>query len=324
MGEVALRYVQGALEVSKGSNVAATRILAAKVTGTNFNLNRQYVDEDRGSFAMNYRFTTGAEDNSFTLESEAASYEQLGWFLQTAVKGSVAPVGGTVTFTPSTSGVTGDDLQAASIEFGDDTQGYLLRYCEANTFSLDTGTIAVGASIPLKFSGEYMASSFTSNTKTPGLSYPTLTTIDVADSTFYIGPTGTAFGSLSPLAGSLRAFKLTYNNNLAKKLFVGDGRTPSAMGRGKRTITFEATVEGNADGVSRFNEWKLGTTKRMRLKFATGAKSLTIDGRISFMSFEIGDVDTNTVYNLAGEFEYDSDLTAEIQFVLANGESSYT
>lgn len=331
MGEVALRFLQGGLETSKGSNHAATRVIAGRITSPSFNQERAFVDEDRGSFAGNYRYTTGAKDYGFGLDVDQVSYEQFGWLLQTCAKGTVAPVGGVTTVTPSTTGVTGDDLQAATFEFGDDTQAFSAGYCEANSWTLGFDALKPSGSFPLKFSGTYFASSLGSNTKTGGLSYPTLTTIEGTSGAFYIGTASTAYGSLAALGGSLRQFSLKWDNKLAKKLFVGDGKQFSAIGRGKREIAFDAVFEGNSDGVTRFVEWDLATEKRIRLAFTTsdGTKYLYIDGHVLFTSFDpVGTIDTNTVFNVSGVFMVEDTtsggLGAEIRLTVKNGETSYT
>ena len=343
MGEVALRFLQGAIETSKGSNKAATRIIAGRITSPEFNQPRTFVDEDRGSFAMNYRYASGVREYGFTLDVEQASYEQLPWLLQTAVKGSVSPstvgtTGKRVTFTPSTTGVTGDDLQAATFEFGDDTQAFSSTYCEATSFELGFQTLSVGNSIPLTFSGKYIAKSLGSNTKTAGLSYPTLETIEAELATFYIGDTTTAYPALTALSGSLRSFSLKWDNKLARKVFVGDGKNFSAIGRGKREVSFDAVFEGDANGVTRFVEWDNATEKRIRLVF-TGttisgsspatARELIIDGRVLFTAFDpIGAVDTNTVFAVSGVFKVEDTtsggLGAEIRLTVTNDQASYT
>jgi hypothetical protein len=343
LGEVALRFLQGALESSKGSNQAATRIIAGKVTSPAFNQTRVFVDEDRGSFAQNYRFSQGIRDYGFTLDVEQATFEQLPWLLQTAVKGSVVPstVGSTgkrVIFTPSTTGVSGDDLQSATFEFGDDTQSFSVTYAEANSFTLGFETLAVGNSIPVKFSGQYMAKSLGSNTKTAGLTYPTLETIEGMLGTFYLGDTATAYPSLAQVTGSLRSFTLNWDNKLARKVFVGDGKNFSAIGRGKREVTFTAVFEGNSAGVTRFVEWDTAAQKRMRLIF-TGttiaastpatARELIIDGNVLFTSFDpVGTVDTNTIFTMSGSYMYESTasggLGAEIRLTVTNDVPTYT
>lgn len=334
MGERALAFLQAGLEGTKGTATNATRILMARMTSANFERPREFPEEDRGTLVAASRFYDGVKDYGFTIECDGVNYEQLGYFFANAVKGSVSPT--TIntaayrfTYTPQTT-ATGDDLQASTIEFGDDTQEYESTYCEVNSFTLGFDTLKVGDAAPVQAKFEYVAKSLASNTKTAALSVPTVETILATNAAFYIGSTSTAFASLSALTGSLRAFELKYDNNLGRKVFVGGTDTYSDIGRGRRVVTFTATVEGNSDGVTRFVEWDLGTEKRARLLFQgsviSGAspattKKLQIDFHFVLTKFDpIGSVDTNTVYMLEGRCLPDSALSdAEIQFVLTNG-----
>ena len=340
MGEVAFRFTQGGLESSKGTAINATRILLSRIGNANFTIPREFPEDDNGSLVAASRFYDGVKDYGFSIEGEA-TYEQLPWFFQTAVKGSVAgsAVNGTgfaYTFTPNTT-TTGDDLQSATIEFGDDDQEFECTYCEATSFTLGFDTLTPGSAAPVNASFQYHTQSMTSNTKTAGLSVPTVETILATGATINLGSTSTAYASLTALTGSLRSFNLSYDNKLGRKVFVGDGKTYSNIGRGNRVITFDAVVEGNSDGVTRFVEWDNGTEKRMRLLFqgtqVAGAspattKKLRIDGRFVLTSFDpIGSEDTNTVFAISGRFTPDTALTvsgAEIEFQIVNDVSSYT
>lgn len=330
MGETALRFLQGGIEATKGTSVAATRVLMARITNAAFNRPREFVEEDRGTLVGAQRFIGGVDDYGFTIEGDA-TYEQLGWFLSTAVIGDVSPT--TVntnvfrfTFTPQTT-AGGDTLDSALVEFGDDTQEFECEYCEGTRLTLGFDTLAAGQATPLRFSVDYFTQSLTSNTKTVSLTPPTVDTILATGANFYLGSTSTAFASLSELTGSLRSLNLTYDNALAKKIYVGDGTTYSNLGRGRRVITFDAKVEGNSDGVTRFVEWDLATEKRARIVFQgpviSGAspattKKLTIDMHFVFTSFDpLQSVDTNTVFAISGRCLPDTALSdAEIQFVI--------
>ena len=341
MGEVAFRHLQGSLETSKSSNNAATRILLARITNANFNQPHEWVEEDRGTLVAANRYIGGVKDYTFTVESAGATYEQLGWFLETALKGSVTAstvgtAGKRYIFSPNTT-TTGDDLTAASFEFGDDTQSFLARYCEGTSWDLGFDTLAVGQAAPLTLSVNYVTNSFSSNTKTSGLTSPTVETILGTTGTFQLGATSTAFASLAEVPASLRSFKLMVDNNLGRKVFVGDGETFSNIGRGRRVTTFEATIEGDANGVTRFVEWDTHIDKRLRLKF-TGAtitssspatsKELCIDARIHIDTFDpIGEVDTNTVFRITGRCMEDSAHAtpySDITLRLTNDQASYT
>ena len=340
MGEVAFRFLQGSLESSKGSNAAATRVLLARITNPNFNQPREFIEEDRGTLVAAGRYVAGVKDYTFTVEGPA-NYEQLGWFLQTAIKGTVSAstvgtTGKRYIFSPNTT-TTGDDLQAASFEFGDDTQGYLMRYCEATSWELGFDALTVGQAAPVNMSLNYVTQSLSSNTKTAGLTAPTVNSILATGGTFQIGTTSTAFAALTTLSSSLRSFRVTGNNGLGRKVFVGDGTTYSNIGRGRRVTTFEATFEGDANGVTRFVEWDTATEKRLRVKFAgttisgsspATAYQLWIDGRVLFTTIDVlGEVDTNTVYRVTGRFLEDTThntTNSDITVTLTNAEASYT
>ena len=339
MGEVALRFLNGGIEGTPGTAVPATRQLMARITNPQFNIPREFVEEDRGTLVAAQRFIEGVKDYGFTIEQEGATFEEIGWFFLTCVAGTDNP--STIntaayrrTYTPQTT-AGGDDLDTATIEFGDDTQEFECEWCEGNSFTLGFDTLAVGQAAPVKLSVEYFTQSLASNTKTAGLEPPTVETILATNATFYLGTTSTAYASLSALTGSLRSFNLNWQNNLGRKVYVGDGTTYSNIGRGRRVITFDAMVEGNTDGVTRFTDWDLGTEKRLRLLFQGSVisgsspattKKLRIDGRFVLTAFDpLESVDTNTVFAISGRFMPDDALSdAEVQFMLDNGVSAYT
>ena len=340
MGEQALRFLQAGIEGTKGSPVSATRQLMASITNPNFNIPRDFVQEDRGTLVDSIRFVEGIKDYGFTIaQDQGATFEDIGWFFLTSVIGTDAPAtintaAYTRTYTPQTT-AAGDTLNSATIEFGDDTQEFECEYCEAEGFTLGFATLAVGQAAPVTLSTDYVTQSLSSNTKTAGITAPTVETILATNATFYLGSESTAYASLTALTGSLRSFNMTYANNLGRKVYVGDGTTFSNIGRGRRVVTFEAMVEGNSDGVARFTEWDLGTYKRMRLLFQgsviTGTTPATtrkfrIDGRFVLTAFDpLQSVDTNTVFQITGRFMPDTALSdAEVQFLLVNGVSTYT
>ena len=337
MGERALAFLQGGLESAKGTNIAASRILMGRITNASFERPRDFPEEDRGTLVAASRFNDGVKDYKFGIECEGVTFEQLGWFLASAVKGSVSPttVNTTAyqfTYTPQTT-ASGDDLQAATIEFGDNTQEFESAYCEVDDFTLGFDTLKVGDVAPVKATFNYVAQSLGSNTKTAALSSPSVETILATNATFKLGSTSTAYASLTAVTASLRSFQLKWANNLGRKVFVGGTDTYSNIGRGRRVVTFDAMVEGDANGVTRFTEWDLGTEKRLRLDFQGSVitssspartKLFRIDGRFVLTKFDpIGSVDTNTVFSMSGRFLPDTALSdAEIQMLLINGSES--
>lgn len=344
MGERAFAFLQGGLESSKGTAVPATRILMASLSSVNFNQPRDFPIEDRGTLVESTRFNAGVKDYTFTITATGISYEQLGWFLETCAKGSVAPstintTGKRYVFSPNTI-TTGDDLQAATFEFGDDTQGFRSTYCEGTSWSLGFSPLTVGQAAPLTLTVNYLAQTFTSNAKTAGLSSPSVESILGTTGTWAIGTTATAFASLGLVSGQLRAFQIDSDNKLGRKSFVDSPNlTFTSIGRGRRVTTFTATLEGDANGVTRFVEWDLATPKRIRLMLQgttivgstpATSKKIFIDGQIYFLTFNpigTGPDGTNTVFEVTGRFVEDAALStanSDYQITLDNIEASYT
>lgn len=329
----------GGFESTKGTGVAATRTLMARITDVDFEIPREFVEEDRGTLVAAQRFNEGIKDYKFKIEQDGTTYEDLPWFFHTAVHGT--PTSATIntaatrwTFTPQTT-AGGDTLKAATIEFGDNTQEFECEYCEVNDFTLEFDTLKVGDATPVKTTYNYLTQSLSSNTKTT-LTLPTVETILANRANWFDGSTSTAYASLAEVTGTLRSFSLKYDNNLARKAYVGDPeQTYSNIGRGRRVVTFEATVEGNATGVGYFPHWSIGTQRRWRIRFQgdtiTGSspsttKKLTIDFRYVLTGFEpVGAVDTNTVFKIMGRCMPDTALSdAEIAFEVVNDVSAYT
>ena len=97
------------------------------------------------------------------------------------------------------------------------------------------------------------------------------------------------------------------------------------------------TIEGDSNGVTRFVEWDVHTEKRMRLTFngATIAGSspatayqLWIDARVFWDTIDVlGEVDTNTVYQITGRFLEDSahsTANSDYTLTLTTLDASYT
>lgn len=324
MGERALAFLAGGLEATKGTAVAATRLLLARPTTVTLNQPRAFVSEDRGTLVDATRFNAGVKDYQWTLTAQGVSFEQLSWFLQTCSKGSVTPTtvgttGKQWVFSPNTT-TTGDDLQAATIELGDDTQGYRMTYNEGDRFTLSFATLSVGQAAPLDLTIDYVAQTFASNTRTAGLATPAVESVTAtANGTWQIGSNATAFSALPTISSQLRAFSFHSDNALGRKVFVGDPNlTYSNIGRGRRISTFTGQFEADANGTTRFVDWDLATPKRMRLTLngttvagsaPATAKSIQIQGQVYFLTFNpIGVHETNTVYDVSGRFIEDATL----------------
>ena len=75
MGERALAFLAGGLESTKGTAVAATRLLLARPTTVTLNQPRAFVSEDRGTLVDATRFNAGVKDYQWVLTAQGVSFE---------------------------------------------------------------------------------------------------------------------------------------------------------------------------------------------------------------------------------------------------------
>lgn len=322
MGEVALRKLQAALEVTRGTDLAATR----KVYATGHmekNIDLIAPMEDRGTFISNYRSTQGVVTASLPLEG-GCSYEDLPWWFQLALKGGVAGVLRAVTaydytFVP-TAGT--DDLKSGTFEWGDDTQAFEMQYGMVDTFEI-TGALNSYWSFSVGLIGTDMKTA----TFTGALSDRTVEDVNTYLTKLAIGAAGAVPSSY--MSGRFIGFKLSINNHLARKYFA-DGAAPTlgGMGRGKREYSLELTFEGNAATISERTVWEAGTNRVARIT-ATGSAIAGSTGPVlrtvdivfpgKWQAYVVGERDTNTIFTATMRNEYDSALAYDLSVVCTNG-----
>lgn len=322
MGEVALRKVQGALESTRGTPIAATR----KVYATGHMLKNIALlepQEDRGTFIDNYRSVQGVVEASLPLTG-GCSYEDFPWWCQLALKGGVVGVLSAVTvytytFVP-TAGT--DDIKSATFEWGDDTQAFAMKYGMVDTMTIE-GSLGSFWNFTVGVIGADMAT----QTFTASLADRAVEDVNTYLTKLAIGPAGAV--PTSYMTGRFIHFKLDIKNNLARKYFA-DGVAPTlgGMGRKKRELTLELTFEGNSQTITERGVWEAGTNRVARLTAngsviagSTGniTKSVDIVFPGKWQAFEVGARDTNTIFKAIMRNEYDAALAYDISVAVANG-----
>jgi hypothetical protein len=140
------------------------------------------------------------------------------------------------------------------------------------------------------------------------------------------GPIATAFTALPELAGSLKAFTMTTNRNLARRAYGGSTDIPVRFGfKDMSTGTFEAKIGVSATSLSDFHDvWNVASPaslgeRRWRIKvIGTGSKMVTIDMRVAIMAVPLDDVDGERIFKVSGEFVDDATLTAPVAWTVTN------
>ena len=146
----------------------------------------------------------------------------------------------------------------------------------------------------------------------------------------YEGTTGTAFASLTELAGSLKSYTQTTNRNLARRAYGGTSDVAVRYGfKDMSTGTFEAKVGVSATSKSDFHDiWDVASPaplgeRRWRIKVTgTGSKLMYIDSRVGIFAVPTDEVDGERIFKVSGEFVDDSTLGAPLQWQITNGIAS--
>jgi len=137
----------------------------------------------------------------------------------------------------------------------------------------------------------------------------------------------------SYMTGRFIAFKFNLNNNLARKYF-SDGVAPTlgGIGRDKREVTLEVTMEGNAATITERDAYEAGTSRVVRItalgttiagSSPTHVRTVDLVVCGKWASFEVGERDTNTIFTGVLEAEYDATLTYEMSLTVDNLVTSF-
>jgi len=326
MGEVVLIKHQAGLESTRGTQVAATR----KVYGTG--MWDETVppiwteDEDRQSFDAHFRSQPGLIQSGMQLDA-AATYEDVPWWCQLALKGGVTGVLSntsvyTYTFVPTQAT---DDLKTATIETGDDTQAWKAGFVMVDELELSA---ALGEAIKLRV--KLIADDFATATFTGALSDRVLEDAVTHLSKVAIGNAGAVPSSY--LTGRLIGWTFKVQNMLKPKFFAdGGGAKYTGMGRARRKFTLDLAFEGNAATITERANYDSKTPRVVRVtaigsniaaSSPTTPKSIDIVLAGIWTKYQVGKRDTNVIFNATLEGQYDSALAYALSLAVANALSA--
>ena len=270
----AFQRVQGAIETTRGTAITTmTRPITVLTSGGfNWTYNREREDAPEALNSFNPDRDTALTSESVTIDVELKlSYEEAIWWLNLALDGGnrtgtttgSTPPGYTYTLAPND---TTDDLDSATLKYGDGAQAYRFRRCMVNTATFrcnpnDGGeaTWRMAANLMAIYDGTTTFDSPASITRTMIMSNGSKLYLDTASAI------GTTAQNLL-----LRNMSFTINNNLEEKRFVESGATPAAdVGRGFQRITGDFTVEHLSDATF-FAIMRANTNTKIRME-STGA-----------------------------------------------------
>lgn len=245
--EVILQKNQAGLESTRGTGVAATRVVYAQIT-PQYNRALQNFEDHSGTYEGRRRVAYAREKVGFSA-LDIATFEDLPWWLQMGVKGGVTGTADgsgayTYTFTPS---AATDDLKSMSLEFNESGNPYEADQCMINSWTLRMDSDN-DQEPGWMFDAEIMARDWSTTTYTAALGDRTTETILARGTKIYIDDAGGTIGTTQK-TGSLINCSITVNNNIHFKAFAEDVTYVAAnkVGRGWRTLDAQFTFEFDSD-----------------------------------------------------------------------------
>lgn len=336
MSEAIFNKMQLGRETTAGTGVAATTVFPIDQGFLGFELDRasESPDEDYGSTS---REQAGRESTGIRLATGSlpfvARFQDLMHPLEMHVKGSVSPTGAGPYVYVYGFDETSLSLKPYTMEYGDinSTQDEH-RGVGVIATGLELGFDALSAPGNSMWKGnlDLLALSREANALTAGQSAPaTLETMEGHLTTLAYGTTGTAFGSLTALTGSLKSFRLTSAISAQARAYGGTTDIATEWGRSaKGDITFEALLKITSTTKTNMHDvftvaGSIPTEQRWRVTIdGSGDNVCTIDARVRYRAVDVGEHEGERLYLCKGVFVYDSTLATRGTITLTNSVAS--
>jgi len=248
--EVILLKNQAGIETTRGTNVAATRIVYAQITPSYDKALMEFQDTT-GTFYDRRRVAYGREKVGFSAK-DIATFEDLPWWASMFMKGGVTgasdsgtPAPGYVyTYVPT---AATDDLKSITLEFNESGNPYETGQvmCTQATLRMDADNDSEpGWMLDL----ELMGRDWATTTYTAALSDRTTEVIMARGTKLYIDDAGGTIGTTQK-TGTLINASITFNTGIHFKAFAEDatGYAANKVGRGAYRVDAQFTFEFDSD-----------------------------------------------------------------------------
>jgi hypothetical protein len=315
----ALQKAQAAIEATRGTGIAATRIVYLD-RGAWFEqpVGREFPEEDRNSFIDNYRMLTVSHMAKVTAVARE-TFDDAPWWGQFFWKGGVTGVLSaitvyTYTFTPT---VAVDDLKTMTLEVGNDTQAYQIPYVLGQKLEI-SWTRGQGVKMNVDLLGQRLIP----QAFTGALSDRTLEDVVGTTAKVWIDNAGGTIGTTQAL--NVLGGKVSWDNNWTQITHLIGQLYPDDAQRGVRHLAIELDVHFN--NTIEFAQLVAGGERLIRVQFtgtiiagSTGnvVRSITIDFYGFYLSAPFSTDGPIRVVKLVGESVYDATATFDWKVAIA-------
>ncbi len=316
----ALQKAQAALEVTRGTALAATRIVYLD-RGAWFEqlVGREFPQEDRNSFIDNYRQLTVSQMVKLAAIARD-TFDDLPWWGQLFWKGGVTGVLSntsvyTYTFQPT---VASDDLKTATLEIGNDTQAYQIPYCLGDKLEV-SWVNGKGASLAVELLGQQLIP----QAFTGALSDRVIEDVVGTTAKVWIDNSGGTIGTTQAL--NVLGGKLTWQNAWSQITHLRGNLYPDDAQRDVRHVDIELDVHFN--NTTEFAQLIAGGERLIRVQFTgttiaasspSTVKSQTFDFYGFYLSAPFAVQGPVRVVKLVGQSVYDATATFDWKVAIAN------
>jgi hypothetical protein len=314
MGNRFFSKVQYGKESTRGTAVAATKILLGKVPAINSDRKPVIPDEDIGIRARGVRSVIHQYLYSNTLSTEHGYFQQLPWLFGCGLKGGVTPGEVTAgqgdmlwTQTPSLVAGVLNEPDSSTIELGDDTQAFEAEYAMFERIRI-SGQVAQGMdAAPVNIEADFFSRQLTPTTFTGALSLPVAEPMNAKLARLYVDSAWSGIGG-TELANVLRSFDIEIITGVHPKFSGSGDKYFNAHGEGLITVTAQFTIEGLSAANALFNAQQAATFQAVRLEIDGGVIGT---GTPHSLKLDIGGV-WESVSPLGGEDRSDNLHTATL------------
>lgn len=331
--EAAFRKLQIGKESTYNTEVDATLIFPCDPGSGEFTLNRatEVPDEDWGRSIRNQsgRGSHGARVATASL-SAPARFQDVGYIFNMALGTAETTGAGTYTHVWDAD-TTSDTTNSYTFESTDGVAPFITTGVKVTGFQLGFDAIGPGQNQMWNISADLQGADHAQGTATSGLSDPTtLETMEGHLTTIAMGPTGTAFASLSTVGTALVSYQLDYT--CEKPLRIYGGASEVAGGTGKTKSIGNVTILLKVSSATIDESWDIfavsggaPTERRVRISVdGSGDNSLKIDHRLLFTDVHIepDGRDGERLVSITAETVYDSTLASDLEITLVTSDVS--
>lgn len=319
MSNVALTYWQGGLESTAGTAVAATRRLYEVGELPEEERAKEYVKQSRQNFIENFDVLDTHAKVEFPLEAKALSYNDLAWWAELYLKGSVSPSGAGPYVRVFNGAGTSENLKTATFEVSDGVGAFQIPYALGKALEIKGKNGKKPGAVSAKF--DLIAQKVTAgHTMTAALSERNLvgTYMLAQHAQFFMN---SAVGDIGTTEiATLMEFSLKLKNNVDPIYFGGDSGYYGASRRSERYLEVMVKLLFDSTTYSEFStNFQTNTGRYCQLKIANGSNYIAAFNFYTKMDkFAWPEDGPTRQVSLLGRSVYDPTLGYDWQLSLTN------